>query len=609
MEKWLESVYSDGSPQFVVPPLPKMKERVSIRLQVYNDAKVRHIFLRTVPNGAECLTEMHPLKETNGLTIYEASIEMTEPRMNYQFHLVTEDTIYYYTQNGITTYIPDHTYDFVLLADYVQPEWVKSQVFYQIFPERFCNGTDQWPMEYDDEHKLDFYGGTLDGIREKIPYLKDLGVTAVYLNPIFEAPSTHKYDCSDYTKVDAGFGGDEALARLSKALHENGMKLVLDISINHTGTQGPWFQKALHDKNSMERGFYFFEADSDEYKGWAGYKSLPVLDYRNEELRNRIYRDKHSVLRKWLQPPYSIDGWRFDVADVFARNDEIQLNRPLWREIRTAIREENPQAYILAEDWGDCGTYMQGDEWDAPMNYFGFGRIIRQYLGAGDLFGMRNEIIRNVPYRMTAEDVEARVRQHLAKIPFVFWQNQFNLFDSHDVSRLHHENVDWESYRGAVIFQFMMIGTPSVYYGDELEIEGWTENDGGFRAPMPWNRVNENLHETPFYHLYQTLSHRKCEYSSLCEGSMKFLCAEKQVIALARFDETQAHVMVMNHNDTEITMTIPFGAIGLTKECGLEEVFSEEPKCQWSDERNLTITIPAHKTYLFYGEKMQGETK
>ncbi len=600
MEKWLESVYSDGSKRFVVPPRPSLDEEVTVRLQVYNDAKVKHIFLRTVPNGAECLTEMHPIGEENGLTIYEASFEMIEHRMNYQFHLITEDTIYYYTQNGITTYIPDHTYDFVVMTDYVQPEWVKNQVFYQIFPERFCNGTEEWNRVYDDEHKLDFYGGTLDGIRSKILYLKELGVTAIYLNPIFVAPSTHKYDCDDYFHVDEAFGGDEALARLSSALHENGMKLILDISINHTGTGSVWFQKAYHQKDSEERSFYFFEGDSDTYKGWAGYASLPVLDYRNEKLRDLIYRSKDSVLRKWLQPPYSIDGWRFDVADVFARNGKVQLNHILWKEIRKAIREENPQAYILAEDWGDCGNYLSGEEWDSPMNYFGFGRIIRQYLGAGDLFGMRNEIVRNVPYKMTAEDVEARVRQHLAKIPFALWQNQFNLIDSHDISRLHHENVDWKSYRGAVIFQFMMIGAPSVYYGDELEIEGWTHNDGGFRAPMPWKAENGDYEKIKTYQLYQTLCHRKQMHSSLCEGSMKFLYAKEQVIALARFDETEAHVMVMNHNTTDVTVTLPLGAVGIRDVSSLQDVFGETYSAKAVDTHHVEITLSAEQTLMLY---------
>ena len=382
MEKWLESVYSDGTAMFVSNPAPELFETVAIRLRMYEDAPVRHVFLRSIPNGAERLEEMRVVKKERGLAYYEAPLKMRENRMQYHFYLVCDDVVYFYNQKEITTYIPDHTCDFVLLADYVQPEWVKEAVFYQIFPDRFCNGDpandvqsgeysqdghptirmENWDapaLTYQEGHCLDFYGGDLQGVMEKIPYLKELGVTAVYLNPIFHAPSVHKYDCLDYFRVDPHFGGDEALARLSQALHENGMKLILDISINHTGTAHRWFNRdglyfdksegAYNNPRSKERGYYFFSADNS-YHGWYDNAGLPTLNYTSDALREIVYRGENSVLKKWLKPPYSIDGWRFDVADVFARNDAVQLAHELWPEIRKSIRQVNPQAYILAED-------------------------------------------------------------------------------------------------------------------------------------------------------------------------------------------------------------------------------------------------------------------
>ena len=507
MPKWLESVYSDGTECFVSNPQPALFETVKISLRMYADAPVKHVFLKSVPNGAELLVEMKRESEKNGLVYYSAEMKMTERRMHYQFYLACEDVIYFYNQKGITTYVPDFTYDFVLLTDYRQPAWVKGSVFYQIFPERFCNGNPDndvkdgeyrfnghstlqmknWedaPLPYHKGFSLDFFGGDLEGVKEKIPYLKELGVTAVYLNPIFRAPSIHKYDCIDYFHVDEHFGGDSALAALSQALHENGMKLILDISINHTGSAHRWFNKgaqffpetegAWNDPDAKERGYYFFkEKGSKDYMGWAGFDTLPTLNYTSQELRDVIYRAQDSVLRKWLKPPYHIDGWRFDVADVFARQDEIQLAHELWPGIRKAIREENDQAYILAEDWGDCGEYLQGSEWDSPMNYFGCGRVLRQFVGLPDLFLQRNPALGKISYRLTAEDVRERVMQHLAKLPFVFWENQFNLIDSHDVPRVHnYREVNPEEYRGIVILQFMLIGTPSIYYGDEIGISG-----------------------------------------------------------------------------------------------------------------------------------------
>ena len=246
MEEWLESVYSDGTECFVSNPLPKLGESVTVRIRMYEDAPAEHVLLRTIPNGAEMLIEAKKEKTERGLTYYAAELKMTESRMQYHFYLVCKDVVYFYTQRQITTYIPDHTYDFVLLADYEQPKWVKKSVFYQIFPERFCNGNPEndvkdgeyrlnghdtihmksWeeePLPYEKGFCLDFFGGDLEGVKQKIPYLKELGVTAVYLNPIFLAPSVHKYDCIDYFHVDPHFGGDEALAELCKALHEQGM--------------------------------------------------------------------------------------------------------------------------------------------------------------------------------------------------------------------------------------------------------------------------------------------------------------------------------------------------------------------------------------------------
>lgn len=629
MEKWLESVYSDGTECFVSNPQPKLFETVTIYLRAYEDAPIRHVLLRTIPNGAEMLIEAKKVKVEHGLAYYAAELKMTENRMQYHFYLVCDDIVYFYTQKEITTYVPDHTYDFVLLADYRQPAWVKKSVFYQIFPERFYNGNPDndvksgeyqlnghdtiqmasWedePLPYQKGFCLDFFGGDLEGVKEKIPYLKDLGVTAVYLNPIFLAPSVHKYDCIDYFHVDPHFGGDEALAELSKALHENDMKLILDISINHTGTAHRWFNRdglffdksegAYNNPDSEERGFYFFKEGTNDYVGWYDVKDLPTLNYTAEKLRGVIYKNEDSVLRKWLKEPYCIDGWRFDVADVFARNNEVQLAHELWPEIRKSIREENEDAYILAEDWGDCAHYMQGDEWDSPMNYYGCGRVLRQFVGEPDLFMARNELLRNVPYKMTAEDVQGRVMEHLAKLPYVMWQNQFNLIDSHDVSRLHNNpKIHPEEYRGAVILQFALIGAPSIYYGDEAGVDGTIDSNEGCRYPMPWGK---DFQKEETYKLYRTLAHLKTEHKAFTDGGMKFLYAKDDIVAIARFYEGEIYVAVASTSNETKKITVPFGSIG---SCGPKEgtdIFGKELQYEFVGKNEVELIIPAHQAYL-----------
>lgn len=632
MENWLLSIHSDGTDDFLSNPSPKIGDKIKVRLRMAENPSVKHVLILSFPDGIEHFEEMSMLKTEHGLVYYEAELEISENRLQYQFYIVCDDIIYYYTQNGITTYIPDHTYDFVILADYEQPEWVRDSVFYQIFPERFCNGNpkndvrtgeyaqngfetiniENWektPLDYEHSHCLDFYGGDLEGIIQKIPYLKKLGITALYLNPIFVAPSVHKYDCLDYFHVDPHFGGDKALEKLSTELHKNGMKLVLDISINHTGTDHKWFNRdcawfpksvgAYNNPESEERGYYFF-GENNSYLGWFNVETMPTLNYTSESLRQKIYKAEDSVLKKWLKPPYSIDGWRFDVADVFARNGKTQLDRELWPEICSSIKAENPKAYILAEDWGDCPEHLQGDQWDSPMNYYACARPIRQFFGEPDLFMTRHPLLRGVPYKMTADDLKNRVMEHFAKLPFAMWENQFNLIDSHDVGRLHNNpKISSEQYRGAVIFQFMLTGSPSVYYGDEAQIEGLTETMEGCRYPMPWN---SDFEQTENYKLYSKIIKLRNKTKALRRGGMKFIYSEGRTFALARFYKDEAFVAVISNEDTETKIKLPLWAIG-TK-TPKTEVFEKTPDFTELSEGEIELTVKPGESFLFECEML-----
>ncbi len=624
MDKWLNSVYSDGTGEFVSSPLPSPRDNVTVRLRIIEGAPVERVFIRSLHNGLQSFTEMRPGEIIHGLRYYEAPVHINEDRVQYHFCIAASDTTYYYTQMGITTYVPDHTYDFVLLSNYVQPEWVKSAVFYQIFPERFCNGDrsndvvtgeyyvggypalhrewDDKVLDYEHGRCMDFYGGDLQGIRRKLPYLKKLGVTALYLNPIFAGPSVHKYDCVDYFHVDPHFGGDEALAELTRAAHEQGIRVILDISINHTGSDHRWFNKdgvffpktvgAYNDPGSPERSFYYF-GEGNSYHGWYGNAHMPTLNYNSQKLRDDVYRAQDSVLRKWLKPPYNIDGWRFDVADTFARHDDTQLAHTLWPEIRRAIREENPQAYILAEDWGDCAQYLQGGEWDSPMNYFGCARVIREFLGQRDLF--LHPLLRS-KRKMTGEDVKARVMQHFAKLPWVIQENQFNLVDSHDVPRLHNDPaMDMRARRAALIFQFILPGAASIYYGDEADIGGTTDTNEGCRWPMPWDK---DIEGTDTYRLYHMMCVLKASHRALREGGMKFLLADGSVFAIARFTREEAFVAVISNSDDEETVALPLRDIGAKMPASGADIFESAVSFIPSD-GGAILTIPPRASLLF----------
>ena len=558
MDLFTKSIYSDGTKNYVDKPIPKLNDNVNIGLSMLDD-DVSSVFLLRIRNGAEEYHEMKPIGNRGKLAYYQVSIDINEPVLSYHFVVVRKNVIYYYTQAGVTTYVPDNADNFVILADFIQPAWVEGAVFYQIFPHAW---------------------GNLYKVIEHIPYLKDLGVTAIYLNPIFSAPSNHKYDCSDYFHVDEEFGGDKALEELSKALHANDMQLILDISINHTGITHNWVKEKRH---------FYFENDDHSLMGWCGVETLPVLDYRNEELRDLIYRASDSVLRKWLKPPYSIDGWRFDVADVFAKNDNVQLSDELWKEVCNAIREEKPDAFIIGEHWADCTKYLQGDLWNTPMNHYGFGRILRQFTGLPELFVSRNETLAKVPYKMTAEDVVARTNEHYSKFPQVIADAQMNLVDSHDVPRIHnYEGYSFEKVKAVVISQLLWTGIPCVYYGDELGIDGCTYHDSGFRYEMPWNLVND---DNQYLQLYKKAISLRRNKASFAKGSRLVLYAKDYVFAVARFFKDEVYIGVVSMEESAKTIKLPISLVGAIEPSENIDVFgrSFEGSMNASNEYELTI--------------------
>lgn len=625
MKNILNSVYSDGSRYFVNNPLPKKKEEITIYLRMLINKEIKHVILRTKLNGVEILKEMTLSHIDKGLIYYQTKVRVYEDILHYHFYLVTDNNIFYYNQRGITDYIPNELYDFKIITDYLQPSWVKEAVFYQIFPERFYNGDptndvldneysfdghptikikdwNQIPSAYNQSFCLDFYGGDLEGIRKKIPYLKNLGVNALYLNPIFYAATVHKYDCLDYFMVDPHFGGDKALMELTSELHKNNMKIILDVSINHTGTAHKWFNKegiffdkkigAYNNREARERNYYFFK-DNNQYASWFGVSTLPTLNYTSQDLRKIIYLDEDSLVKKWLKAPFNIDGWRFDVADIMARNDEIQLHHEIWPAIRKSIKEENDKAYLLAEDWSDCGEYLNGNEWDSAMNYFGFTRPVREFVGEVDLFNRRSNIL-NFKTKMTAKMLSNRFQDHLFRLPFTIQENQFNLIDSHDVPRLHNnKNISFEDYKVALFMLFTMIGTPSIYYGDELDISGLTSTNEGCRYPMPWDK---DISKTKNFSLYQKLCCLKKTEDALKYGGLKFISDDDYVLTYARFTLDEVIIVVVSMDDNERMINLPIKNFG--KDEFTQRDYFEEKLMYEINDGNVFLRVPSHQSYI-----------
>ena len=633
MISWLDSVYSDSTKYFVSNPYPKRNEKVTISLRMKSNEEVKKVFLRYREFGIEQIRMMDEYKRGK-FRCFSKEVEIREKRFHYQFYLVTDKKIYFYIQYRITDYIPDESRDFVIVADYEPAKWVKNAVFYQIFPERFCNGNPdisvkdgeysyqgyeaysvkEWDMPakgYEETKGVDFYGGDLEGIIQKLDYLQRLGVNAIYLNPIFLSPSVHKYDSLDYFKVDPHFGGDEALERLSCELHKREMKLMLDISINHTSSEAVWFNKngefyatsegTYNNPEAEEREFYFFDKDN-HYDTWVGVETMPKLNYGSQRLRDIIYRRRDSVLKKWLLSPYNIDGWRFDVAECLARNQVIDVHGEVLEEIRKYLKEEKRDVFLLAEDWVDCSDDLQGDRWDSTMNYYGCARPVREFVGETDLFLARDKELGKNRSKMTAKQLASRIRQFYGKLPGAIQYQMFNLLDSHDVARLHNNpQISRQDYETAVMIMFTLPGTASVYYGDEIALMGDTAAVEFCRNPMDWC-WEEKEESRRRFSFYQKMIALKRNAEALADGGFQILSDEGYVLSYARFTPKELIIVIASTDDENSEVLIPLENYGFENYSMNKDVFGKKVKTQVT-EYGIRVQVPAHTSYLLHMKK------
>lgn len=592
MKKILGSIYHDSTKNYVSNPYPSKGEKIKITLRLLKNDFITGVFIRYRELGAERIEKMDLDFVKNGLEYYSCHVEVYDPIFSYHFNISSQDTIYYYSQHKLVDYLSDESTNFKILVDYQAPSWMKDQVFYQIMPDRFYNGRpeigykqedfiyqgfrpknmkwDEIPLEWQESRNLDFYGGDIWGVIEKLDYLQGIGVTGIYFNPIFKSPSMHKYDALDYFQIDETLGGDQALIELSKEMKKRDMKLVLDISINHTSSDSIWFNKdgifypkdlgAYNNPNSKERQYYFIEEDGT-YDTWAGVKTMPALNYTSQSLRDIIYRDENSVLKKYLKPPYNIDGWRFDVADVMARSRKVDLYYEVWHEINEAIKSVNPHALILAEEWADAPDMFVQGRWDSTMNYFYGARPIREFAGEQDLFTKRNPLLSQVNYKFDASQLAARILQFVDKHPSQITYQMLNLIDSHDVARLHNNSlVDYDIYKGAVMTLFGLPGAVNIYYGDEKYLDGRINSVEGARYPMDWTDVSDlSARKKETYDLYSSLAKLKNKNEALKSGGFKIIHAKEDVFAFVRFAEDKAFIFVWNKGlGEELELDIEF---------------------------------------------------
>ncbi|MEE1672343.1 maltodextrin glucosidase [Agarivorans aestuarii] len=557
------------------PQSQVIQQQDSYLITLYTAIKHNYqkVYVRVEPDHEEWLMEMtKPSIEGNWLK-WQISIPVSphSPLTLYCFKFVSDDDQCYLHAAGESSRLPQKHFHFRINSQAKPPEWAKQQVFYQIFPERFANGDPSLTPNKDnysyqeDGRKIvqkswgepvakshsgtgatEFYGGDLIGIEQKLDYLEELGITALYLNPIFCSPSNHKYDCTNYFEVEPHFGGDNALISLSANMKSRGMKLMLDAVVNHTSNQHHWmdyYQQhqggAYHNQDSLFKDWYHFD-ESGNYWSWKGVETLPKLNFANGEVQNAIYEGEQSVLKHWLKPPFSIDAWRFDVIHMLGEHNSAQNNAHYVAKFRQSIKQTNSEAYMIGEHFAEATQWLQGDQEDAAMNYYGFNQPVVAFLAGVD-------VPRYVPLKLTASDLATWLAEARGSIPFANQLAQYNLLDSHDTPRFSHlVNESDELAKLAATMLLTYIGVPSIYYGDEVGLTG--ANDPDCRRCFPWDKDQWN--QALLTHYQQLIALRK-QRSELQQGDVISLLESGDVWVFMRWLPKQHSIVVINRGEAQ----------------------------------------------------------
>ncbi|MFW5717586.1 MAG: alpha-amylase family glycosyl hydrolase [Spirochaetota bacterium] len=590
---WEAGVRAASAPPWleVSPSASRAAHDVVVRLRAARNAPIERVWVRAIINGIDHHYEAAVESVGERSCWYAARFALEQPRTHYHFLIRTVDgATYYATRLGVSSVYPSEAYDWSVDTSTNAPAWIGSSTFYQIFPDRFHRGRAdlgvrdgeivrddfasramEWaddPLPYPEGGSLDFFNGDLPGIEAKLDYLADLGVSALYLTPVFTAKTNHRYDCLDYFAVDPHLGGDEALASLIRAAHERGMRIILDVSINHVGVEHPW---AGGVQIGGRRVDFVLRDDQGRVVNWLGVDDLLKLDYRTPELRETVYRRRDSVVQRYLREPFGIDGWRFDVASEVGNHGQTQQGHEVWREIRDVVKSINPDAYILGEHWHDATAWVDTTQWDSAMNYFGSQRPIRMWLGEQDRFAV-SPSAEAVPGRaITGRELNALLHQHFARIPSGFLHAQFNLLDSHDVTRMHTEGplFSWPRYEGAVMLLFLLPGTVSVYYGDEVGLGGTLDGDHGKRFPMEWN---ESRWDARFVALYRRMIALKRTEQALHSGGWSVIDSGNDFLVFARWTVDRSVVLLLNRAAEEREWEIDLRSLGVTSVRAFEPI-------------------------------------
>ena len=638
-----EAIFSDETNGYVNPSEPGAYDNISICIRVAKD-DVDRVEILHGKNYSET-TLLRKYHSDYYFDYYKIFTDISNVVFRYVFRISKGKETVYYDRVGVSDGIRVFQ-GFEIIPDFKTPDWAKGAIMYQIFVDRFCRGDvsndvlddeyiylgvpcirttnwSQYPSNFDVGY---FYGGDLQGVMDKLDYLKSLGVEAIYFNPIFVSPSNHKYDAQDYEHIDPHYakivndGGelvdpeaednlkatkyiirttdkenleasDRFFANFVDIAHQKGIRIILDGVFNHCGSFHKWLDKefiyknakgypkgAFHGVDSPYRSYFRFYEDTNSYDGWWGHSTLPKLFYENSD---KLVNEILAIARKWISPPYNVDGWRLDVAADLGHSEEF--NHRFWTKFRKEVKKINPDVIILAEHYGDPYMWLNGKQWDTVMNYDAFMEPVSFFLT-----GMEKHS--EAFYAEKRGDGKLFWHTLLyakARMPMPSYMCSMNELSNHDhsrfltrtnmkVGRLHtvgskaaNEGVDVSIFRQAVIMQMTLQGAPTIYYGDEVGVCGWTDPDN--RRSFPWGKEDWNILE---FHKYAIGLHKR--HKSLRYGSLIPILGEKDLIAYIRAVKDEQMLVVIYTGSEEIEVDIPVWLMGLKNKDSLVRVMLTE---------------------------------
>lgn len=565
-------IHHDGSHLYVSNAAPQPGDKVEVRVRLPRAAVPEHVFVRTLHDGEPKVVRAEKQSSNEVEHWWAAELPILNEVARYRWGFAGGNVGYgWLTAAGWFSQDCTDAHDFALSTAPLPPAWLKSAVVYQIFPDRFASSGrikqapewavprrwDQHPEGRGKNTSKEWFGGDLWAVIDRLDYLQDLGVDTLYFTPFFPAGSTHRYDASTFDKVDDLLGGDEAFISLVEAAHSRGMKVIGDITLNHSGIGHEWFLRAM-EGDPVHAGFYTFNPSYEYgYAAWLNVRTLPKFNYRSEQLRQDLIAGHDSVIRKWLRPPFSLDGWRVDVANMTGRQGEYDENDAIARLTRAAVAEEGEDKALVAEHFHDAGVDLDGHGWQGAMNYSAFMKPVWSWLISdayrGDWLGLPVPVPQTTGMQMVTS-----IRSFASRMPWRSYLASWSLLCSHDTARIRSVVGSFERQLAAAGLLFTLPGTPMLFAGDEIGAEGqWGEDS---RTTFPWDRPDKWDQQS--LTAYRELIALRRDSAALAEGGLRWVAVVDDAVLYLRETESERLLVAVSRAAADLEFNASMLGIG-----------------------------------------------